>query len=173
MLSEKGRSAFGLAVASLLVATVAGAQPAAPAARPGRGPRFDGPARYLGLTEQQKATFEKIHEQQQPEMKALRDEMRDNDQKLRDALEAASPDPATVGELAIEAHQLREKMRTLRDETEKQLRAILTPEQQVKFDAMRAVRGEVGPMGGRPWRAPMGPPTMEGGAFPPPPPPND
>jgi Spy/CpxP family protein refolding chaperone len=169
MLSEKGRSAFGLAAASLLVATVAGAQPAGLAAQRGRGPRFDGPVRYLGLTEQQKSSFEKIHQQQQPEMKTLRDEMRDNDQKLRDALQAASPDPTTVGELAIEGHQLGEKMRALREQTDKQLRAILTPEQQVKFDAMMALRGDGGPVGRRPWRAPMGPPPMEGGAVPPPP----
>jgi Spy/CpxP family protein refolding chaperone len=168
MLSERGRLAFGLGAMSLLVATVAVAQPAGPAAQRGRGPRFDGPARYLGLTEQQKSSFEKIRQQQQPEMKTLRDEMRDNDQRLRDALQAASPDPTTVGELAIEGHQLGEKMRALRGQTQKQLRAILTPEQQVKFDAMMALRGKEGPMGGRPWLAPMGPP-MEGGDVPPPP----
>jgi hypothetical protein len=42
-------------------------------------------------------------------------------------------------------------VRGLREDADKQLRALLTPEQQVKFDAMKALRSEgrmgLGPMG--------------------------
>ena len=64
------------------------------------------------------------------------------------ALEGASPDPVAVGELVIEGHRLHEQGRALREAQDKAVRKVLTPEQQAKFDAMKALRDEGGPMGG-------------------------
>jgi Spy/CpxP family protein refolding chaperone len=162
--------AFGGA-ALLLSAGLVGAQPPAKGGRGAR--RLDGPAQYLGLTDQQKEAFRQIHDQQRPQMEALHQQMRDNNERFRKALESSNPDAVTVGELAIEGQKLREKGQALRDEADKQIRALLTPDQQVKFDAMKALRKGGGPMGGGPmgWH-PMGPPP---GASPdaPPPPPQD
>jgi Spy/CpxP family protein refolding chaperone len=162
---------IGAAAAFLLAAGVAGAQPANGDTGPGRGQRgFDRPARYLGLTDQQKAAFQQIREKQRPQFEALHKKMRDNMAQLRQALESQNPDPTSVGELAIEGHRLRGQVKALRDDADKQMRALLTPEQQVKFDAMRALHGERGPMGDGPgWHGkggPSGPPDA-------PPPPQD
>jgi Spy/CpxP family protein refolding chaperone len=161
-------TAVGVATGFLLAAVVAGAQPAA---RKGeRRPReFEGPAKHLGLSEQQKEAFRQVHEKQRPQMEALHVKMRENREQLRKALEAASPDPVAVGELAIEGHRLRKQGRALGEETDKKLRALLTPEQQVKFDAMNELRRGMGPRGDGPigdgpmgrhgkGRPPFGPP---------------
>jgi Spy/CpxP family protein refolding chaperone len=95
---------------------------------------------YLGLTEEQKASWRALREKQRERMEPLRAEGRDLRLKLRTALDAETPDAATVGEatLALKAH--REKARAVREAFEQQLRAVLTPEQQQKLDAMKAAR---------------------------------
>lgn len=156
--------ALGVAAAFLLAAGLAGAQPPGKRDRD-RGPRgFDRPARYLGLTDQQKGAFRQIREKQRPQIEALHRKMHENHEQLRQALEGPSPEPAAVGELAIEGHRLQGEVRALREDAARQLRALLTPEQQVKFDAMKALRPDDGPMGmgegPRGWkgRPPAGPP---------------
>ena len=108
---------------------------------------------------QQKEQVRKLMEDQRAEHEALREKLEKNEEQLQAALESANPDPAAVGELAIEGHRLHEQGRALREAQDKAVRALLTPEQQVKFDAMKALREEGGPMGGG---RPMG-----GGAMPP------
>jgi len=83
------------------------------------------------------------------EHEALREKLEKNQGEMKEALEGANPDPVAVGELAIEGHRLREQGRTLREAQDKAVRAILTPEQQVRFDAMKALREE-GRRGPRP-----------------------
>jgi Spy/CpxP family protein refolding chaperone len=147
---------LGMAAAFLLGVGMAGAQP--PTGTGDRGPRgADRPARYLELTDQQKEAFAQIREKQRPQIEALRQKMRENHEQLRQALESANPEPVSVGEIAIEGHRLMGQMRALREDADKQLRALLTPEQQVKFDAMKALRSEGGPMGMGPMSdGPMG-----------------
>jgi Spy/CpxP family protein refolding chaperone len=102
--------------------------------------RPDGMARFLALTEQQQEQVRKAMDEQRPEHEALREKLAKNREQLEQALETANPDPAAVGELAIEGHRLREQERALREAQEKALRALLTAEQQVKFDALKALR---------------------------------
>jgi len=111
----------------------------------------EGLARLLGLSEEQKGQVQKLMEGQRAKHEALRDELGKNREQLEQALESANPDPTAVGELAIEGHRLRQEGRALREAQHKAVRALLTPEQQVKFDAMRALREDLGPRGeGRP-----------------------
>jgi Spy/CpxP family protein refolding chaperone len=155
----------GAAVALVLGAAAASAQPPAPEGPGGRGPRMgraEGMARFLGLSEQQKDQVRKVMEERRAEHEALREKLEKNREMLREALESADPVPAAVGELAIEGHRLHEQGRALREAQDKAVRALLTAEQQVKFDAMKALREEGGPGGGEP---PMGPGGMpRGGA---------
>jgi len=142
-----------------LGAAVLAAQPpgADGAGRPGghRMGRAEGMARYLGLSEEQKAQVQKLVAAQRPKHEALREKIEQNDARLDEAFEAASPDPLSVGELAIEGHRLRQQGKALREAQEKAVRALLTPEQQAKFDAMKALREDGGRMGkGRPGRGP-------------------
>ena len=116
----------------------------------GTGPRMgraEGMARFLGLSEAQKVEVRKLMEGRRAEHEALREQVEANSEELKKALESASPVPAEVGELAIEGHRLREQGRALREAQDKAVRALLTPEQQTKFDAMKALRDEGGPMG--------------------------
>lgn len=137
---------------------------AQPADQPQHGPGgHGGPgfAHYLGLTADQREQVRQLREAQKPQLEALGKQLRDNHRQLQEALEAASPEPAAVGTIAIQGHALQLQMRQLREDGDKAIRALLTKEQQVKFDALQALRHERGPMG------PMGP--MGGGPFAPPP----
>jgi Spy/CpxP family protein refolding chaperone len=111
-------------------------------------------ARFLGLSDEQREQVRKLMEGRRAEHEALREKLDKNREELAGALESANPDPTAVGELAIEGHRLREQGRALREAQHKAVRALLTPEQQAKFDAMRALRDE-GP-GGHP-RGGLGP----------------
>lgn len=164
-------ASWGMAV--LLSAVVAGAQPA-----PGKGnSRAGGPggrvgmmghmARVLELTDEQKAAFRKAMEEQRPQAQALHQQMRENRGQLEELLKSASPDPATVGKLVIQEHKLREQGQARREQSMQALRALLTPEQQVKFDVLQSMkrgRGDRGPGSrdgrGRHWggRGPNGEP---------------
>jgi Spy/CpxP family protein refolding chaperone len=129
----------------------ASAQPSPPERPEGMGPRMgraEGMARALGLSEAQKEQVRQLMEGRRAEHEALREKIEKSQQQLQEALEGANPDPVTVGELAIEGHRLREQGRALRDAQDKAVRAILTPEQQTRFDVMKALREEGGPMGG-------------------------
>jgi Spy/CpxP family protein refolding chaperone len=122
-------------------------------------------ARYLSLSDEQKAQLEEQRRQERTAAEPIFAKLRDNRAKMRAALESATPDAATVGALAIEGHKLQEQLKAQREAGEKDLRAILTPEQQTKLDALQALRGGPGRMG------PMGPMGrgMGPGPFGPPP----
>jgi Spy/CpxP family protein refolding chaperone len=143
-----------LGTAALALATgavAASAQPPGLDGPGGMGPRMgraEGMARYLGLSETQKEQVRKLMEGRRAEHQALREQLGANSEQLEKALESASPEPVVVGDLAIEGHRLREQGRALREAQDKAVRGILTPEQQTKFDAMKALRDEGGPMGG-------------------------
>jgi Spy/CpxP family protein refolding chaperone len=152
----------GVAAGTMVAVASMAAQPPA---RPQRRGPMDGVASYLGLTDEQKAQLADEREQARPQMQALFEKMRANREKMRAALAAPAPDPATVGAIAIEAHQLQQQMKAQREAGEKALRAMLTPEQQTRLDALQALRrGGPGRMGrmGRMGPRPFGPPPDDG-----------
>jgi Spy/CpxP family protein refolding chaperone len=150
-------------VAALAGALIAAAQPQD---RPMHGPPGRGGpdgARYLDLTADQKAQIQELRQAQRPQLQELAQKLRDSQKRLHEALEAPSPDPAAVGTIAIEGHELQKQMRKLHEDADAAVRALLTPEQQVKFDALQSLRRERGPMGpmGPRGGAPLGPPPGE------------
>jgi len=157
------RVGLGGIVATAAALALAGSLSAQPA--PGQrgermGPRGErmgprGPmermARYLELTEQQKEQARQLFEAQRPQMEALREKMRDNGERLRQAIESAAPDATLVGELTLEQHRLRGVGKAQREEMQKAFKALLTPEQLKKAEAMEAARElGMGPRGRRP-----------------------
>ena len=147
---------FGVA-ALWLGASMAGAQPAEGPGKGGPG-RFmaDRMGRALNLSDEQKASFQKALEQQRPQMQALHQQLRDNHQKLDDALKGDNPDPASVGQLVIQGHALMKRGGALREQAKQALRGLLTPEQQTKFDALESLREEGGFGPGGPGGGPRG-----------------
>jgi Spy/CpxP family protein refolding chaperone len=121
------------------------------------GPHHGGPppqriAAALGLTDQQKAAwdaaFSTMKATSQPlhaQAKAIRTEI--------DALFAqGNPDPAVLGQKMIAMHAVREQLTQARATMEGATAAVLTDEQKVKLDALKAAR----PPHGR-WGGPGGP----------------
>jgi Spy/CpxP family protein refolding chaperone len=144
------RSILGMTAAILSVAAGAAIASDEPAGREERrAERRVGHGRaalveYLGLTDQQKTGWRALHEQRREAMKPFAEEGRALRQRLREAVEAPTPDPAAVGEatLALKAH--REKARAEREGFRAKLEGLLDPAQKEKLKALEAAR-RVGP----------------------------
>jgi Spy/CpxP family protein refolding chaperone len=118
------------------------AQPPPPGERgPGMG-RAARMANFLGLTDQQQAEIKKLMEAGRGDRQGIWEKLKTNREAMQQALGNPNPDPAAVGELAIEAHKLHQQMQSLRDAQDNAIRDLLTPDQKVKFDAMKAMRPE-------------------------------
>jgi Spy/CpxP family protein refolding chaperone len=141
------------AVAALGLAGGLSAQP--------RGPHGDGgigagAARFLELTEDQQARLAELREQGRPERERLRELSREANRRFREALEAESPDPAEVGQAAIDMHALRQQQRTQGESFQNAFEGLLTSEQLRKWEMMQASRAAGGGPG-RGRRGPRGP----------------
>jgi Spy/CpxP family protein refolding chaperone len=126
-------------------------------AREGRGQdgRFQRMAEYLGLTEEQQATWKSLQEQHRTEMEPLRQEGRELHERLKAATEAENPDPTAVGAATLALKQHREKARADQKAFAEKLGSTLTPEQKTKFDAFKASHpGGYGKHGGKGHRGP-------------------
>jgi Spy/CpxP family protein refolding chaperone len=147
MLDMTTRGLLGAAAVVLSVAAVAAIASAAPRSPADRRPAWRGDrvgarlAGYLGLTDQQKAEWRALHERRREEMKPMMEEGRALRTKLREALNATSPDPKVVGEaaLALEAHH--KKVQAEREAFQQKLEAVLDPAQKEKLKAFEAARG--------------------------------
>jgi Spy/CpxP family protein refolding chaperone len=138
----------GATLVLFLGAAVGSAQPP-PSAE--RGPwmgRAQALTRFLGLSEQQQDQVRKLTEERRAEHQALREKLVKSREELQRALESASPDPAAIGELAIEGHRLRQQDRALREARDEAIRGLLSAEQRVRFDAWKALREGGPPEGG-------------------------
>jgi len=124
-----------------------------------------GEMRFLQLSDEQRVVVEGVLETQRPQIEALHESIRANREQLREALESPSPDPRAVGEIVIEGARLEKEGRAMREEAEKALDGVLTPEQKRRAEVLEAARA-LGPM-----RRPGGPGMLPPGAGPGPEPP--
>lgn len=135
--------ALGAAL-SLLVAAAATARP--DFGRGGRGHGRGGPeqrieflAEYLSLTEAQKASVQKLQENLADKMEPVREEQKRLHGEVREALDNDA-DAATVGALVIAQHEGREKIHALMQEHANQVKALLTPAQVSRWNALKDAR---------------------------------
>jgi Spy/CpxP family protein refolding chaperone len=142
------------AAALLLAGAAAWAQEPQPPGPDGQGPgrwRARGPqqamTRMLNLSDDQQEKLREILEQQRPQREALHEKMSANREALHQLLESGSADANAVGELVLEGRRLREEGQALRETEQKSIRAILTPDQQKKFDTMQDRLRKRGPRG--------------------------
>jgi len=139
-----------LALGALMLVGVAGvsaAQSTATPRRPDAGAYRRGPGgregfgRDLNLTDAQKAQIKAIRQKYQPQNEALRAQAK----PFMDAARAARQkgDTAAFRSNMAQAHQLMQNA-SFRTQEQAEIRAILTPEQQAKFDARKKEMGERG-----------------------------
>src|SRR5262245_35995243 len=158
MMGTRGLAGLSLGIAVALAGAGLARADAQDGNAEGRGGRRgERLARYLGLNEQQQASWKSLHEQHETDMQPMRQEGRDLHQKLRSAMESSNPDPATVGSAMLALKQHREKVMTAEKAFRGQLEALLTPDQKSKFEALGAARGfGHGRWGGRSGHGPAG-----------------
>jgi len=71
-------------------------------------------------------------------------------QELRNSLDSGNTDPCAIGQQLLEIHQLGDEAKAAREDMQTSLKALLTPEQQVKFTDLQAARESMtGPQGMR------------------------
>jgi len=151
--------AFLVAAATSVVAASAQAQPGPwPGSEPAAGfepgsrmpppGRNEGMTRELGLSEAQQEKLREIMDEQRAQRETIYEKLAANRDLLHQLLESGSADANAVGELVLEGRKLHKQSRTLRDAEQKAIRAMLTPEQQKKFDQVLAQRRDRGPSRG-------------------------
>src|SRR6202521_4794420 len=136
-----------LALGALMLVGVAGVSAAQSTATPRRpeagsyrrGPGGGGFGRNLNLTDAQKAQIKAIRQKYQPQSEALRAQSK----PYMDAAKAARQKGDTVAFRSNmeKAHQVMQNA-SFRTQEQAEIRAILTPEQQAKFDAQAKDRAQ-------------------------------
>jgi Spy/CpxP family protein refolding chaperone len=115
--------------------------------RPGMGPGGAGRGRggdciieALGLSAEQRTAVAGLRDQQRATVQPLRDQARQLQEQIRTMLDSGQATAQGVGELVLQEHAVRGQIRTAHDTFEAAVRALLTPEQQQLFDALRRLR---------------------------------
>jgi len=128
-----------------------------PGGREGRG--F---GRDLNLTDAQKAQIKAIRQKYQPQNQALRDRAKPFREAARTARQKG--DTAAFRSNMEKASQVMQSGQSIRTQEQAEIRAILTPEQQAKFDARQKAASERRFKGGKKgWgrKVPGAPPAVK------------
>jgi Spy/CpxP family protein refolding chaperone len=134
----------------------------------GKGQRpHDRMTEYLGLSAEQRDSMRALRKEHQKETEPLRAEGRELHEKLRSLLDQDNPDPSAVGTAMLAVKQHETKMKASHEAFEGKLKAQLTPQQQQKFDALKAARETTGPRHGGPGGFRGRPPMPPDGGEPP------
>ena len=94
-------------------------------------------AKALNLTDAQQAQIKSIMQAEKPKMQPLMEQLRGDEQQIRDATKATPFDEAKVTSLAANEAQVRAQMTVERARMQSQIYQLLTPEQRSKADAMQ------------------------------------
>lgn len=106
-------------------------------------------AERLDLSEDQRARWQALREEHRATAAPLFEQMRSQRAEVRELLDTGGADPAAVGRLVIDTHQLHERLQTSREAMEQAFRDLLTAEQREIFDDLQARRDERGQRRGR------------------------
>ncbi|HEX6737840.1 MAG TPA: periplasmic heavy metal sensor [Vicinamibacteria bacterium] len=140
MLKRMGTVAVALLAAAGWVWAAQQDRPEGPG--PGRegGPGFrrgPDPMERLGLSKEQRAKIDALREKERAASRPLFEAARAAHEAFREALDAADPDPQTVGGAALAMHAAEKKARAAREASFEAIKAVLTPEQREKLEEMR------------------------------------
>ncbi len=133
---------FSVVLAGLLVTALSGIAVAqAPAAQAPMA-RIARLKTFLALTDKQAADIQVLLKAHQTAAFPIRQDLRARNQELQNALDAAQPNAAAIGQLVIAQHSLKGQLRTLDLKLESDIAAQLTPEQQQKFEQLKSRMGK-------------------------------
>lgn len=143
MLRANGWTWMGVLAVAALCAAPASAQQGPPPGRGGNGlPGCHDPraiARFLHLSADQVTQTKALRQELKTAVDPLREELDGIHEQVGDLLDGDNPDACTVGGLVVQGDGLRDQIETLHDGFEADFRALLTPEQQTKWDALQVV----------------------------------
>ena len=108
----------------------------------GRHHEFGEGMRALNLTEAQREQLKNMREQQREAMRPVMEQQRALRKQIREALESGNRDAARIGQLEIQAFELRQQMKAAREKQHAAFLGILTPEQKAQWEKMREERKE-------------------------------
>ena len=132
-----------LSVTTLLTGLGGAAALADPPGDPAQ--HLDHLAQALGLSEQQKASARKIHDEVAPRAKPLHEQARRQHQEIEALLDSGNPDPADVGRRVIAVWTTHKQLRALHEQTLNRIRTLLTADQKARLDRMIKEHGMHGP----------------------------
>ena len=138
-------------VMGLLMATAAAgaAAPALAQGPPPGPPPIERIVAVLGLSDEQKATWEAAAQTLRATTAPLHQQARALHEEIEGLLNQGNPDPTAVGQKMIEMHALRQQMKAARETMDSTVASVLTPDQKSKLEALRATRPH-GPFPGGP-----------------------
>lgn len=110
----------------------------------GRGHGFGRGLRALDLTDEQKASFKALMEEQRKNSQPQREQVQALRQQIREQLDSGKADAATVGRLTIQAHTIRLQLREAHKRAFEKFEATLTAEQKTKLEQLKEQRGKRG-----------------------------
>lgn len=93
--------------------------------------------RALRLTAAQTATLRTLATASRTAIRPIGNEIKDLSEQIRDGLNAANPDACAVGALLVTRHGKYEDVEVLLQDFDDDFSAILTPEQLLKYDALK------------------------------------
>lgn len=108
------------------------------------GPRIERLGELLELTADQMEQWQVLTDAHRESARARGETMRNTREQIKDLASTENPNLEQLGRLTLDLHRGQESMKELREEFEGELAAILTPEQQNKFDLLREARDSFG-----------------------------
>ena len=135
------------------VVATAGSAAMAQGPPPG-GPHQQRIAAALGLTDEQKAVWDTASSTMQATAQPLHAQAKAIKVEIDALFAQGNPDPALLGQKMIAMHSVREQLHQARATMESTRTSVLTDEQKLKLDAIKAARPR---HHGRPWGGPPPP----------------
>lgn len=100
--------------------------------------------RFLDLTEEQSGTLRGLADTLRGTLQSLHEQAAPLRQQLHDLLAAGNADPTAVGQVVLSLAAIRDQGRAAFESFDSSFTAILTPEQQTRYQAFKAARRAFG-----------------------------
>jgi Spy/CpxP family protein refolding chaperone len=102
-------------------------------------------AATLGLSSDQQAQWDSIHQQLQADVEPLFQQLRPAIEQLESLASSSNPDVTSIGKQFLAVRSLEKQIKATHDSAHQKLAAVLTPDQKAKFESLsrRIDRGAI------------------------------